>query len=129
MLALGKLGGVELNYSSDIDLIFLYDAGRGAELTRQQQLGEFFDRLVRDVLKLLTEPTELGTAYRVDLRLRPGGKAGPMVTSFDAALHYYDTSGRTWERQALVKARPSPAISISGESSSNSSNRGSIAAT
>jgi glutamate-ammonia-ligase adenylyltransferase len=106
VLALGKLGGAELNYSSDIDLIFLYDCGRAADVARQHALAERYDRLVRDVLKLLTEPTELGAAYRVDLRLRPSGKAGPMATNVEAALHYYDTSGRTWERQALVKARP-----------------------
>ncbi|MGD9720821.1 MAG: bifunctional [glutamate--ammonia ligase]-adenylyl-L-tyrosine phosphorylase/[glutamate--ammonia-ligase] adenylyltransferase [Pirellulales bacterium] len=106
VLALGKLGGVELNYSSDIDLIFLWDCGRGGNPARQQSLSEYYDRLVREVLRFLTEPTELGTAYRVDLRLRPGGKAGPMATNVDAALHYYDTVGRTWERQALVKARP-----------------------
>ncbi len=106
VLALGKLGGTELNYSSDIDLVFLYDCGRGADLARQQASGEYFDRLVREVLKLLTEATDLGAAYRVDLRLRPAGNAGPMGVSYDAALHYYDTAGRTWERQALVKARP-----------------------
>ena len=106
VLAMGKLGGVELNYSSDIDLIFLYGPPRGADQVRQQAYGEYYDRLVREVLKLLTEATELGAAYRVDLRLRPGGKAGPMATAADAALHYYDVSGRTWERQALVKARP-----------------------
>jgi [glutamine synthetase] adenylyltransferase / [glutamine synthetase]-adenylyl-L-tyrosine phosphorylase len=106
VLALGKLGGAELNYSSDIDLIFLYDLGRGADSLRQQNCGEYFDRLVREVLKLLTEPTDLGSAYRVDLRLRPSGNAGPMAVSYEAALHYYDISGRTWERQALVKCRP-----------------------
>ena len=106
VLALGKLGGAELNYSSDIDLIFLYDCGRNADLARQQTCGEYFDRLVREVLRLLTEATDLGSAYRVDLRLRPGGNAGPMAVAYDAALQYYDVTGRTWERQALVKARP-----------------------
>ena len=106
VLALGKLGGAELNYSSDIDLIFLYDYGRGATLARQQICGEYFDRLVREVLKLLSEVTDLGAAYRVDLRLRPLGNAGPMAVAYDAALQYYDVTGRTWERQALVKARP-----------------------
>jgi glutamate-ammonia-ligase adenylyltransferase len=106
VLALGKLGGAELNYSSDIDLIFLYDCGRGATLARQQSSGEYFDRLVREVLRLLSESTDLGAAYRVDLRLRPLGNAGPMAVAYDAALQYYDVTGRTWERQALVKARP-----------------------
>jgi glutamate-ammonia-ligase adenylyltransferase len=105
VLALGKLGGTELNYSSDVDLVFLYDVGRGADLARQQSAGEYYDRLVREVVKLLAETTELGAAYRVDLRLRPAGNAGPMAVSYDAALRYYDTAGRTWERQALVKAR------------------------
>lgn len=105
VLALGKLGGIELNYSSDIDLIFLYHAGNG-DLARQQAAGEYFDRLVRDVMKLLTEATELGAAYRVDLRLRPGGNAGPMAVAYESALQYYDVTGRTWERQAMVKARP-----------------------
>lgn len=105
VLALGKLGGVELNYSSDIDLVFLYDAGANSDLARQQAVAEFFDRLAREILKLLTEQTELGATYRVDLRLRPAGKSGPMVTALDSALQYYDVSGRTWERQAFVKAR------------------------
>ncbi len=106
VLALGKLGGVELNYSSDIDLVFLYDHGRGASLAAQQHAAEFFERVAREVLRLLTEQTEIGTVYRVDMRLRPDGQNGPIVTSLDSALHYYDVSGRTWERQAYVKARP-----------------------
>jgi [glutamine synthetase] adenylyltransferase / [glutamine synthetase]-adenylyl-L-tyrosine phosphorylase len=106
VLALGKLGGVELNYSSDIDLMFIYDAGRGISLAEQQQAGEYFDRIARDVLRLLTEPTDLGAVYRVDLRLRPAGQSGPIANSYEGAMRYYDSSGRTWERQALVKARP-----------------------
>jgi glutamate-ammonia-ligase adenylyltransferase len=106
VLALGKLGGAELNYSSDIDLLFLYDWRRGAELPRQQAAAEYYDRLVRETLKLLTEATDLGAAYRVDLRLRPAGSAGPMAVAYESALQYYDVSGRTWERQAMVKARP-----------------------
>lgn len=106
VLALGKLGGNELNYSSDIDLVFLHDAGRGAEPGAQHACSEFYDRVAREVVKLLAETTELGAAYRVDLRLRPAGQSGPMVMSQEGALHYYDSSGRTWERQAFVKARP-----------------------
>jgi glutamate-ammonia-ligase adenylyltransferase len=105
VLAMGKLGGCELNYSSDIDLIFLYEADGSTDGQRSLANVEFFDRLARDVVKLLTEATDLGAAYRVDLRLRPEGQHGPTVPSLESALHYYDVSGRTWERQAFVKAR------------------------
>ena len=104
-LGMGKLGGVELNYSSDIDLIFLYDTDGKTDGTRTVTNGEFFDRLARDVLQLLSEPTAMGSAYRVDLRLRPEGERGPLVHSFEQAVRYYDVLGRTWERQAYVKAR------------------------
>ncbi len=106
VLGLGKLGGVELNYSSDIDLIFLYSADGKTDGRRQLTNNEFFDRLAREFVRLLTEPTELGSAYRVDLRLRPDGRRGPIVVSVDSALAYYDIRGRTWERQAYIKARP-----------------------
>ena len=104
-LALGKLGGEELNYSSDIDLMFLYDQQGHTDGSRQVTNQEFFERLVRDFFKLLTESTALGIAYRVDLRLRPDGRQGPAVSHLDGAIQYYDVSGRTWERQALIKAR------------------------
>ena len=106
VLGMGKLGGTELNYSSDIDLILLYDADGTTDGSRPLTNGEFFERLARELVKMLTEPTELGYAYRVDLRLRPEGKQGPVVTSLERALQYYDVLGRTWERQAYVKARP-----------------------
>jgi glutamate-ammonia-ligase adenylyltransferase len=105
-LGMGKLGGNELNYSSDIDLIFLYDIDGKTDGPRPLSNGEFFDRLAREVVRLLTETTALGTVYRVDLRLRPEGLRGPVVQSMEGALRYYDGVGRTWERQAYVKARP-----------------------
>lgn len=112
-LALGKLGGNELNYSSDVDLVFLYDVDGRTEFLRGTPSGsgtlsntEFFERLTQDVVRLVTEPTPLGTAYRVDLRLRPEGERGPLVRSLEGMMHYYDVLGRTWERQAFVKARP-----------------------
>ena len=105
VLAMGKLGGVELNYSSDIDLIFLYDEDGQTDGQRPLSNLEFFERLARDVVRLLTEPTDLGITYRVDLRLRPEGQRGPVVISLESAMHYYDVVGRTWERQAFVKAR------------------------
>jgi len=106
VLALGKLGGNELNYSSDIDLAFLYDVDGETDGERPWTNHEFFAQLARDVVKLLTEPTALGVPYRVDLRLRPEGARGPIVNSLEGTLNYYDVMGRTWERQAYVKARP-----------------------
>ncbi|MEZ6108237.1 MAG: hypothetical protein R3B96_19565 [Pirellulaceae bacterium] len=108
ILGLGKLGGNELNFSSDIDLIPFYDQeGETRGGTRSVSNREFFARVVGDLVKLLGDVTELGAAYRVDLRLRPEGSAGPVVRSLGSMLHYYDTAGRTWERQAFVKSRGS----------------------
>ncbi len=106
VLGMGKLGGVELNYSSDIDLILLYDEEGRTDAKRPTSNAEFFERLARDFVALLASPTELGAAYRVDLRLRPEGRRGAIVESVAGALHYYDVRGRTWERQAFIKARP-----------------------
>lgn len=105
VLALGKLGGGELNYSSDVDLIFLYETDERARSGTGPSPVEYFERLARDVVRLLAETTPLGQAYRVDLRLRPGGSQGPLVHGLDQAWRYYDLLGRTWERQAFVKAR------------------------
>ncbi|MEX2316213.1 MAG: hypothetical protein WD669_03610 [Pirellulales bacterium] len=106
VLALGKLGGLELNYSSDIDLVFLYEEDGQTDARRTVSNQEYFERLAKELLRLLTETTELGTTYRVDLRLRPEGSTGPIAMSFESTLSYYDVKGRTWERQAYVKARP-----------------------
>ncbi len=106
VLGLGKLGGTELNYSSDIDLVFLYENDGKTDGPRSISNQEYFERLARQIIKLLTETTDLGFAYRVDMRLRPEGSRGPIVMNVDSALHYYDVLGRTWERQAYVKARP-----------------------
>jgi glutamate-ammonia-ligase adenylyltransferase len=105
VLALGKLGGCELNYSSDIDLMFLYDAPRGADAVRQQNAAEYFDRMSREVVKLLAEQTDLGAAYRVDLRLRPSGNAGPVAVGLDGFLAYQREKAWTWEHMALTRAR------------------------
>ncbi len=106
VLALGKLGGLELNYSSDVDLIFLYDGDGRTDGQRSVDNREFFDQLARDLVGLLTRTTERGSVYRVDLRLRPDGQRGPVVVNLQNALEYYDVRGRTWERQAYIKARP-----------------------
>ncbi len=106
VLGLGKLGGLELNYSSDIDLIFLCESEGQTNGPRPISNIEFFDLVARELVRLLTERTELGSVYRVNMRLRPEGARGPMVMGVDAALRYYDNRGRTWERQAYIKARP-----------------------
>ena len=104
-LALGKLGGRELNYSSDIDLILLFDpevipARDRAEIPRH------LVRLARSFNAMLSEVTADGYAFRVDLRLRPDPSATPLVMSTEAAEHYYEARGQTWERAAMIKARP-----------------------
>ena len=106
VLALGKLGGCELNYSSDIDLVLLYSDNGQTDGKRPISNAEYFDNLARRFIRMMTAPTEFGACYRVDLRLRPNGSQGAIVISRDAALRYYDLQGRTWERQAYVKARP-----------------------
>ena len=105
VLAMGKLGGEELNYSSDIDLIFLYDVEGQTSGPRLVSNAEFFARMGGDVVRLLSDHTALGRAYRVDMRLRPEGDQGALARSLAATLGYYETSGRTWERQALIKCR------------------------
>jgi glutamate-ammonia-ligase adenylyltransferase len=108
VLAFGKLGGEELNYSSDIDLMFVYSEEGSTRGPRGVSIpnDEFFARAVGEVVRLLGAHTDKGQAYRVDLRLRPEGQRGPLARSLASTLSYYDGSGRTWERQALIKARP-----------------------
>ena len=104
-IALGKLGGGELNYSSDIDLVFVHSADGRVEGLKPCTNQEFFDRVVQETVRLIGEPTDLGATYRVDLRLRPHGSTGRASMSLEAMLQYFDQSGRTWERQAWIKAR------------------------
>jgi glutamate-ammonia-ligase adenylyltransferase len=108
VLAFGKHGGEELNYSSDIDLMFLYAEEGSTRGKRITSLGndEFFSRVVGEIIRLLAAHTDRGQAYRIDLRLRPEGHRGPVARSLASTLSYYETFGRTWERQALIKVRP-----------------------
>ena len=103
VLALGKLGGRELNYSSDVDLIFLYD--EEGELSPRLSYHEFFNRLAKKILETFSAPAAEGLFLRVDLRLRPEGSAGPLARSLESMEHYYGGFGETWERLALIKAR------------------------
>ena len=108
ILAFGKHGGEELNYSSDIDLMYIYDAEGMTHGKRVTSISndEFFGRVLTEIVRLLSAHTDRGQAYRVDLRLRPEGQRGPLARSLASTLSYYDTLGRTWERQALIKLRP-----------------------
>ncbi len=107
ILSLGKLGGQELNYSSDIDLIFLY--GGNGETSGPDRITnkEFNKKLANRLTALLSTYTSDGMCYRVDLRLRPDGRFGEVAVSIDGAKEYYRTRGRDWELQMLIKARVS----------------------
>jgi glutamate-ammonia-ligase adenylyltransferase len=104
VLGMGKLGGRELNYSSDIDLVYVY--GDDGELPGGRTYREFFVRLAEEVTRAIAEVTGDGLCFRVDLRLRPGGGEGPLAVSLPATLQYYEAWGQTWERAVWLKARP-----------------------
>jgi [glutamine synthetase] adenylyltransferase / [glutamine synthetase]-adenylyl-L-tyrosine phosphorylase len=104
VLAMGKYGAFELNYSSDIDLIVFYDLAR-IRLRGGLEVQTFFVRLTRDLVRLLHERTGEGYVFRTDLRLRPDPGSTPLALSTDAALNYYESFGQNWERAALIKAR------------------------
>ncbi|WP_085246637.1 bifunctional [glutamate--ammonia ligase]-adenylyl-L-tyrosine phosphorylase/[glutamate--ammonia-ligase] adenylyltransferase [Gilliamella mensalis] len=106
ILGMGKLGGGELNFSSDIDLIFTYpEHGQTQGGRRELDNAVFFTRLGQRLIKALDQITEDGFVYRVDMRLRPLGDGGPLVLSFAAMEDYYQEQGRDWERYAMVKAK------------------------
>jgi glutamate-ammonia-ligase adenylyltransferase len=105
ILGMGKLGASELNYSSDVDLIVLYDPER-IDYRGRRGLAETMVRLTRDLVQLLEERTADGYVCRTDLRLRPDPGAMPVALSFNAAMTYYESLGQNWERAAMIKARP-----------------------
>ncbi len=109
VIGMGKLGGGELNAGSDIDLLLFYGSDDGAiwrdGAPVEASLHEYFSRVAQRFVATLDRPTEHGTVWRVDLRLRPEGAAGPLVNSLAAIERYYESWGRTWERAAFVRAR------------------------
>ncbi len=105
MLALGKHGARELNYSSDIDLIVLYDQA-AASIPPGTEPAPLFVRMTKALARLLQERTSDGYVLRVDLRLRPDPASTPVALSTSSAYSYYETVGQNWERAALIKARP-----------------------
>jgi [glutamine synthetase] adenylyltransferase / [glutamine synthetase]-adenylyl-L-tyrosine phosphorylase len=106
VFAMGKLGGGELNFSSDIDLIMSFARQGNSDGARGVDADEYFARITRRTAQLLSETNEYGAAYRVDLRLRPFGSAGQAALSFAAMEDYYQREGRDWERYAWIKAQP-----------------------
>ena len=106
VLGMGKLGAWELNFSSDIDLIFAYRDDGVLPDKKETHYSEFYARLARSLVKALDATTEDGFVFRVDTRLRPFGESGPLVLSFAAMEAYYESQAREWERYAMVKARP-----------------------
>ncbi len=106
ILGLGKLGARELNFSSDIDLIFAYPkVGNTRTAGNPLDNLEFFSRLCRRLIKVIGQPTQDGFVFRVDTRLRPFGDSGPLAMDFESMEQYYQQQGREWERYALIKAR------------------------
>ncbi len=110
VLGMGKLGAGELNFSSDVDLIFAFpEAGETQKRGRKRGAisnEEYFTRLGRRLIGVIDETTDEGFVFRVDMRLRPYGESGPLVMSFDALEEYYQSQGREWERYAMIKVRP-----------------------
>ncbi|MDZ4262237.1 MAG: bifunctional [glutamate--ammonia ligase]-adenylyl-L-tyrosine phosphorylase/[glutamate--ammonia-ligase] adenylyltransferase [Pseudomonadota bacterium] len=104
VLGMGKLGADELNFSSDIDLIFAYPEEGETDGAHPLSNGEYFLRLGQRLISVINQPTAEGFVFRVDMRLRPFGEAGPLAISFDAMENYYQTHGREWERYAMIKA-------------------------
>jgi glutamate-ammonia-ligase adenylyltransferase len=114
VLAMGKMGAGELNYSSDIDLIVFFDSG-APTLAPDIEPQPFFVRVTQALSRLLQQRTGDGYVFRVDLRLRPDPASTPVAISTAAALHYYEREGRTWERAAMIKARPCAGDANAGE--------------
>jgi glutamate-ammonia-ligase adenylyltransferase len=106
IIGLGKLGAQELNFSSDVDLIFTYPkAGYTRGAAQSVNNSDFFARLCRQLIKVISQPTSDGFVFRIDLRLRPYGENGPLAMDFDAMENYYEEQGREWERYAMIRAR------------------------
>ncbi len=105
VLGMGKLGAWELNFSSDIDLIFAYAEDGVLKDRKASSYGEFFSRICRKLVKVLDEITVDGFVFRTDIRLRPFGESGPITMTFDGMENYYLTQAREWERYAMIKAR------------------------
>ena len=105
IVAMGKLGGRELNYHSDLDIIFVFDHQGCTDGEKQISNHEYFAKLAQKIISILTMQTREGYVYKIDTRLRPSGNAGPLVTSLESFLDYHRKESQIWEKQALTKAR------------------------
>lgn len=105
IIGMGKLGGRELNYHSDLDIIFIYDHQGETDGEKQISNHEYFAKLAQKLISTLSTQTREGYVYKLDTRLRPSGNAGPLVTSLESFLNYHRSEAQIWERQALSKAR------------------------
>ncbi|HSF57065.1 MAG TPA: bifunctional [glutamate--ammonia ligase]-adenylyl-L-tyrosine phosphorylase/[glutamate--ammonia-ligase] adenylyltransferase, partial [Candidatus Binatia bacterium] len=109
ILGMGKMGGRELDYNSDLDLVFIYNASEDVQSQGGSQgklaAHDFYVRVGQKLITYLSAPTEEGIAYKIDMQLRPSGKSGPLVSSLEGFREYHKTSSLLWERQALIKAR------------------------
>jgi len=105
VLGMGKLGGYELNYHSDLDIIYIYDGQGTTDGEKSITNREYFAKLGQKIISVLTTQTREGYVYKIDTRLRPSGNAGPLVTSLESFQNYHATEAQIWERQALTKAR------------------------
>jgi len=105
IVAMGKLGGFELNYHSDLDIIYIYDGQGMTDGEKSITNREYFAKLGQKIIMILTSQTREGYAYKIDTRLRPSGNAGPLVASLESFQSYHGTESQIWERQALTKAR------------------------
>jgi glutamate-ammonia-ligase adenylyltransferase len=115
ILGMGKLGAYELNYSSDIDLIILYDR-EILPYTGARNAQQFMNKFAQDITQMMQERTADGYVFRTDLRLRPDPSSTPLAVTTSAALTYYETVGQNWERAAMIKARPIAGDIAAGES-------------
>ena len=105
VIGMGKMGGMELNYHSDLDIIYVYDQQGHTDGAKQISNHEYFAKLGQKIIMILTTQTREGYVYKLDTRLRPSGNAGPLVTSLDSFKSYHRDEAQVWERQSLTKAR------------------------
>lgn len=105
VVAMGKMGGYELNYHSDLDIIYIFDHQGMTDGEKSITNREYFAKLGQKIILVLTTLTREGYVYKIDTRLRPSGNAGPLVTTIESFVSYHDTEAQIWERQALTKAR------------------------